>query len=202
MSSSDAPGLIAVREHWQFFAGFLRRPWTVGALAPSSGCLARLVLRRCPLRHAQTVVELGAGTGAITRLIRDRIGPDTKFLALELDATHVERLRERFPDVSVCRESAEHLASLLARHGCRSADCIISGLPWGNMSQRMQERILRQVLTCLRPGGRFCGFGYVHAKWYPSSRAFRENLATHFSRVHISRVVWRNLPPAFAYSCA
>ena len=191
-----------LRDHWQFFAGFLRRPWTVGALAPSSACLARLVLRHCPLRKATTVVELGAGTGAITRLIQERIGADTTFLALELDARHVDRLRERYPEVTVCRESAEDLHTVLARHDCQAADCIVSGLPWGNMNRRTQDRIMQQVLTSLKPGGRFCGFGYLHARWYPSSRMFREMLAANFERVHISRVVWRNLPPAFAYSCA
>jgi len=190
-----------LRDHWQFFASFLRRPWTVGALAPSSTCLARFVLRRCPLRRARTVVELGPGTGAITRFIRERIGPETTFIALELDPGHVERLRHRYPGVTVCRESAENLSSVLAAQDAEEADCIISGLPWGNMSRGTQQRIMHQVRTSLRPGGRFCGFGYLHASWYPSSRAFREMLAANFDQVHISRIVWRNLPPAFAYSC-
>jgi phosphatidylethanolamine/phosphatidyl-N-methylethanolamine N-methyltransferase len=195
------PPVSALRDHWQFFASFLRRPWTIGALAPSSACLARLILRRCPLRKAQTVVELGPGTGAITRFIHERIGPDTTFIALDLDPGHVERLRRRYPGVTVCHESAENLGAVLARHRCEPADCIVSGLPFGNMSRKTQDRIIGQVRTSLKPGGRFCGFGYLHASWYPTSRAFREMLAANFDQVHISRVVWRNLPPAFAYSC-
>ncbi len=190
-----------LRDHWQFFAAFLRRPWTIGALAPSSACLARLVLRRCPLRRARAVVELGPGTGAITRFILQRIGPETTFIALELDPGHVERLRERYRGVKVCHETAENLGPVLARNGFETADCIVSGLPFGNMGRKTQDRIVQQVRAHLRPGGRFCGFGYLHASWYPSSRAFREMLAANFDQVHISRIVWRNLPPAFAYSC-
>ncbi len=194
--------LATLSDHWHFFAGFLRRPWTVGAIAPSSGCLARVILRHCPLRRADTVVELGAGTGAITRVILDRIGAHTTFLAVELDAHHVARLRRRHPHLQVCHESAENLRALLADHGRETADCIISGLPWSNMSGRTQDRIMTEVRAALKPGGRFSGFGYLHAKWAPSTRAFRQRLQDHFPRVQLSPVVWRNLPPAYVYSCS
>jgi phospholipid N-methyltransferase len=188
-------------DYWHFFAGFLRKPWTVGAVAPSSSQLSQAILETCNLQTARTVVELGAGTGAITHSILQRIGPHTTFIALEVDEQHVQRLRNRFPRVNVCHESAENLRACLARHGCASADCIICGLPWGNMSRPVQDRIMQEVLGALKPGGKFCGFAYLHASWYPTSRAFRQYLLDHFARVHFSPVVWRNLPPAFAYSC-
>jgi len=200
-SASSGFTLAAVRDHWQFFAGFLRRPWTVGAVAPSSHRLARAIVRRLPLRRAGTVVELGAGTGAITRQILARVGPHTAFIPLELDAHHVALLRQRHPGLQIQRASAEHLGAVLARCGRPKADCIVSGLPWGNMSRQAQQRIMREILATLRPGGRFCGFGYVHASWYPSSRAFREMLERNFPRVAISPIIWRNLPPAFIYTC-
>ena len=76
-SADPDSALATLRDHWQFFAGFLRRPWTVGAVAPSSHRLARAIVRRLPLRRAETVVELGAGTGAITRRILAQVGPRT-----------------------------------------------------------------------------------------------------------------------------
>ena len=199
-AGQSAPQLAAA-DYWYFFTGFLRRPWKVGAVAPSSARLARTIVRHCHLQKADIVVELGAGTGAITRHILESIGPQTTFITLELDARHVARLRERHPGLKIYRESAENLRALLAQHGRKTVDCVISGLPWGNMNRRAQQRILREILAVLKPGGRFCGFGYVHAGWYPSSRAFYRTLQQHFRRVGISPVVWRNLPPAFVYSC-
>jgi phospholipid N-methyltransferase len=181
---------------------FAHRPWTIGAIAPSSTRLARTVLDHCDLDSARTVVELGAGSGAITDLILQRLKPGTVFIALEIDPLQAEFLRKRFPGLVVCCESAENLGACLARHGRSAADCIISGLPWGNMSHGMQDRIMGEVLASLEPDGRFCGFAYLHASWFPSSRAFRQQLADQFSRVRMSPVIWRNLPPAFAYSCA
>jgi phospholipid N-methyltransferase len=188
-------------DYWHFFVGFLRRPRSVGAVAPSSPHLSEVILEDCDLRAARVVVELGAGTGAITSVIRDRIGPHTNFLALEIDEQHVRRLRDRFPDVQVCNESAEYLCDCLARRGLAAADCIICGLPWASMTRSTQSRIMEEILAALKPGGQFCGFGYVHASWHPSARAFRRTLRSHFPRVRISSIVWRNLPPAFAYSC-
>jgi phospholipid N-methyltransferase len=70
------------------------------------------------------------------------------------------------------------------------------------MSHGVQERIMSEVLSSLEPGGEFCGFAYLHASWFPSSRAFRQCLADHFPRVRIGPVIWRNLPPAVAFTCA
>jgi len=203
----DPPGAPASHSNrpadwWHFFNRFARRPWTIGAIAPSSARLARTVLNQCNFNSARTVVELGAGSGAITGLILRRLRPGTTFIALEIDPLQAEYLRKRFPGLVVCCESAENLGACLARHQCGAADCIVSGLPWGNMSQRVQDRIMREVIASLRPGGRFCGFGYLHAGWFPSSRAFRQRLLNQFSRVRVSPVIWGNLPPAFAYSCA
>lgn len=190
-----------MKDHWSFLAGFLRRPLTVGAVAPSSARLARTVIRRCNLRDAATVVELGAGTGAITEQILARIGPQTRFIALELDAGHAALLARRFPRAIVCNESAENLQAIVTRLGCDKVDCVISGLPWASMGQRKQEKLMAEVLAVLKPTGQFCGFGYLHAKWYSSTQTFHRRLRETFPSMHISPVVWRNLPPAFAFSC-
>lgn len=201
-SGPDFPSIVVLDDYRRFFASFLRRPWRVGAIAPSSARLARVLLRDKCLDQAETVVELGAGTGAITRVILDRVGPQTNFFALELDRHHVELLRRRHRGVTVCRRSAEHLGDLLRDYGCDGADCVVSGLPWGNMGRELQNRIMGAIRSNLKPGGCFCGFGYLHALWYPSTRAFHRRLHTHFPRVRYSTVVWRNLPPALAFSCS
>ena len=196
------PHATHAADYWHFLTRFAHRPWIIGAIAPSSIRLARVVLNHCDFSNARTVVELGAGSGAITGLILRRLKPGTVFIALEIDPLQAAFLRKRFPGLVVCCESAEHLGECLARHGRTAADCIVSGLPWGNMSRTVQDRIMGEVLASLEPGGKFCGFAYLHASWFPSSRAFRQRLVDQFSRVRISPVIWRNLPPAFAYSCA
>src|SRR6266571_4168707 len=174
------------------------RPWPNGC---SSSALAQAMLHGCDLRYARTVVEFGAGTGAFTRLILERIGGHTTFLAMELDDKHVRELRQRFPGVHVYRDSAERVQKYLADHRRKKGDYIISGLPWANMPVNEQERILEAVLYSLTPDGLFTTFAYVHARWLPRARRFRERLEHYFAEVTTSRIVWRNLPPAFVYRC-
>jgi len=155
----------------------------------------------CPLSSASVVVELGPGTGAVTGLILKRISRGTLFLPIELDPACVAVLKERFPGVKVFADSAERLPELVRQAGKSQVDCVISGLPWANMPQKLQQRILGAIVECLPPGGVFNTFAYVHACWLPTARRFRASLANYFSEVQLSPVVWRNVPPAIVYRC-
>lgn len=192
---------LTTAEHLAFLGAFLRDPRGVGAFAPSSVALGRAMLEECDLLEAETVVELGPGTGVFTQLILDRIGRRTTFIALERGEQQVRGLRRRFPSLDVYHDSAEETPRYLALHGRKRADCIISGLPWGSMPQPLRRRILRSIVSSLAPGGMFVTFSYLHAKCLPSSRCFRRALAENFAEVSASRVIWRNTLPAFVYRC-
>ena len=187
-----------VQPRLRFFGEFLRQPWTTGSVWPSSRVLSLAVVENCALCPDEFVVELGPGTGPFTELVIERINGQGRVVAVEINATNADVLRTRFPSCEVVTDSAEHLT----RHFPRaSADCIISGLAWGNMSSRLQDRIFRAVLKTLAPTGRFVGFAYAHARWFPATQRFRNSLERYFDRVEVTPIVWRNLPPAYVYRC-
>jgi len=190
-----------VGERLQFFGAFLRNPATVGSLLPSSPALAREMVRTCDLRQARTVVELGAGTGPFTREILRQIGPETLFIALELDEQSVAALRAEFPQAIIYHESAANLPACLARHGRQHADYILSGLPWGSLPSEVADSILQAVISSLRPGGMFVTFSYVHSRMLPGIRRFRQRVLHHFASVSTSAIVWNNVPPAVVVRC-
>jgi|ERR1044071_4706493 phospholipid N-methyltransferase len=205
-ASGSSAGLLdrldpVMAERLQFLGAFLREPARVGSLAPSSPALAQAMLRGCDLKSAKTVVEFGPGTGAFTRLILQRLGRQTTFFALELDDKHVRGLRHRFPGANIYRDSAERIQKYLAQHRRKNADYIISGLPWANMPVQVQEGILSAVVASLAPEGMFTTFTYVHAFWLPRARRFRARLEHFFGEIKLSRIVWRNMPPALVYRC-
>jgi phosphatidylethanolamine/phosphatidyl-N-methylethanolamine N-methyltransferase len=181
-----------------FLGEFVREPLKVGAILPSSKALSRVVVESCHIHPADTVVELGPGTGAFTGLILKRLNARGRLVAVELNPTHADILRRRYPKCEVVQDSAEHLTSHLDGE---LADCIISGLAWGTMRPRLQNQILRAILRSLKPGGQFVAFAYVHAAWLPTSRRFRQRLQRHFKTVETTPIVWRNLPPAFVFQC-
>lgn len=181
---------------------FVERPFATGAIAPSSRHLAAEMVAGMGLRDALSVVELGPGTGALTRAILEEIGPQTLLLAVELNPRFAEHLRATLPArVQVINGSGERLAEHLAAHGRTAADCIVSGLPWASFSRELQQRLMTAVVQALRPGGRFTTFAYVHGVLLPAGRRLRRMLDGGFREVERTPVVWRNLPPAFVYRC-
>jgi len=188
-------------DHLRFLQMFVRTPRTVGAIAPSSRALAAEIIRQAGVKRARTVVELGGGTGAFTRSIVDQARDDALILSIEINPTFAKILSSRFERVCVFTDSAERVGEHLRSLGCASADCIVSGLPWASFALRHQVRLLRAISEALTDGGAFATFAYAHASLMPSALRFRTCLYGTFSKVRVTPVVWRNLPPAFVYRC-
>ena len=119
------------------FRRFLRNPVQVGALCPSSRALCSTMVSEIGVDTADVIVELGPGTGVITREIVRCMSPNAKLIAIELDQTLCEHLRKAFPEVTVCNDSAAGIGEILARHSLPNPDAVISGLPWANFSSRL-----------------------------------------------------------------
>ena len=184
-----------------FFGAFLRHPAEVGAIAPSSRSLARRMIAGMDLAHARCVVEYGPGTGAFTRAILERLGPDTTFFAVEKNPEFVPVLRERFPGLDVAEASAEELPALAAERGFDRVDYVVSGLPWTVFPWTLVEQIIAVTHECLRDGGLFNTVQYYNSYvLMPSARKFERLLRATFPQITHSRTMW-NLPPAFVYSC-
>lgn len=154
------------------------------------------------LRNARMVVELGPGTGAFTQVIAEKIGPDTRFLAIELDPQAVRRLAGRFPGATIYHDSAENVRHYVERHGSKHADVIISSLPWSLMPPDEQARIMRNVAAVLKPDGLFATISYVGTTLTPGGRKYARLLRSLFGSVQWNQRVWCNLPPAFVYRCS
>lgn len=188
-------------ESLSFLREFIRRPGRTGAIAPSSRWLAQQMVESGDLGAADTVVELGPGTGSFTSAILEAVGPSTTFFALEVNDEFAARLRQRFPDIAVHNDSAEKLPHYLGQHGKSAVDCVLSGLPWASLPMAVQDAVMSSVAESLRPGGTFATFAYLHALCLPNARKFRHRLGGLFTKVDRSPIVWRNLPPAFVWRC-
>ena len=183
---------------WKFVQAFVREPLKVGAIWPSSETLSRAVVDACQFAPQDTVVELGPGTGNFTQLLSERLDKNGRLVALELSATNVKVLQRRFPQGEIHFDSAEHLAKHVQP---QTAQCVVSGLAWGNMMPALQDRIMGAITSSLAPGGQFVGFAYTHARYYPTTMRFWRLMRREFARVEATPIIWRNLPPAYVYRC-
>jgi phosphatidylethanolamine/phosphatidyl-N-methylethanolamine N-methyltransferase len=184
-----------------FLLEFVRTPLTVGAVAPSSDALARVVTAPVPRTGDPVVVELGPGTGAFTGAIQRRLAGRGRHIAVEVNERFAARLAGRHPGLDVALADAGSLGDLLAERGLRQADVIVSGLPWVAFAEGRQHDVLAAAVGALSAHGAFTTFAYVHTRWAAPARRLRRLLESWFDEVIVGRTVWGNLPPALVYHC-
>lgn len=179
----------------------LKQPTSTGAIAPSSRFVANSVIAHANLDAAQSVVELGPGTGVFTEQIEKQLRGEATFFALELNPAFVRATRNRCPYTTVYHDSAHNIERYLNRHNLSQCDCIISSLPWTIFDPAEQDRLLRILSEVLAPGGRFVSIVYLGAKVRARGRYFIDSLPTHFNTIYKTKTVWQNLPPTQIYRC-
>ena len=183
-------------EKLRFIGQWLKNPRQTAAVAPSSPELAAAMLGQLPA-NARRVIELGGGTGAITRALVDAGIAGDALLVLELNEELHAHLHRRFPDEVLVLGDAAELPRLASEAGFLDAglaDAVISGLGLLAMDRELVARILRSAFACLRPDGRFIQFTYG-----PVSPVHESVLDALGLRMRRGGFVLRNVPPATVY---
>lgn len=182
-----------VNERLRFFGQWLKNPKQTASLTPSSHELAEAVLAELPDDCAR-VIELGGGTGAITREILAYGIHAQALMVIELNAELHRRLQADFPDSTVLCENAMRLPDVAERSGwlgAGHADAVISGLGLLTMDRDDQRTVLGAAFSCLAPHGRFIQFTYG-----PMSPVAAEVLRDLGLSARRGAFVLRNVPPA------
>ena len=193
-----------------FFSESLRSLSVTASLFPSSRFLASALLRSIDFGSARVIVELGVGTGAITKWILRRLNPDAVLLGVDLNPAFVNHVRRKILDsrfIPVLGQ-AERLGTLLSRHGITRADAIVSSLGLTGMHPAQRSAIMTQAAAHLTRDGVLTQYQYLHANGEPNWASSlglarfpeKEFLKAHFRQVASERVIW-NLPPARVYTC-
>ena len=183
-----------------FLKETLLHPKHTGAIAPSGERLVDLMIENAKLDTAETVVELGPGTGVFTLKILETISPDSTYFAIEINQSFVLDMKRTYPQAKVYVGGAEDIGKYLKLQGLTKCDRVISGLPWTAFEPELQENILKEIYNALSPDGLFLTFAYYPFNYLPNGWSFKKKLEERFSSVAETNVV-PNLPPAFVYVC-
>src|SRR6266705_1433018 len=140
-----------------FARNFLKYPNLVGWMLPSSPFVVAQVLRQIDWPRAKLIVEYGPGIGTFTREILRQMRPDATLVALEVNTDFVEHLRASLhdPRMEIVHGSATDVDLELMRLGHRSADYVISGLPFKTLPEDVCEMVARKTRAVLQPEGAF-----------------------------------------------
>ncbi|HVA95148.1 MAG TPA: methyltransferase domain-containing protein [Candidatus Dormibacteraeota bacterium] len=179
---------------------------TVAAVSPSSKYLATAMLEPLALGKARVAVELGAGTGAITHALLEQLPPQAKLLAFEINPRFLDCLQRSISDprVILINASVENLDSELRQRGIEQVDAVTSSLGLAFMPERERQALFERLSPFLHRNSVFTQFQYIHGLQCVEGRLCRLNLRSllirYFGSVQ-SKIVWRNLPPAFVFTC-
>lgn len=183
----------------EFVKAALRNPLQISTVFQTSTWLCKKLLSRARVDEAKLIVELGPGAGAITQALYGQLPKDCRYVGIELNASLVEYLRARFPEFEFIHGSAESCSQVADKYG--PIDVAISSLPWTVFPKDLQDEITSALATSLKPGGTFVTYVCLNAALYPAAKNLFALLKKKFSNVHKSSVEWRNIPPAFVYTC-
>lgn len=180
-----------------FFQLWLESPFRIAAVVPSSAALAEALAAPVPLEDPEAwVVELGPGTGVVTRaLLRRGLRPE-RLLAIEREPRLAKLLVRDLPDgVQVLTDDALHLGSILRARGIDKVAAIVSGIPLVTIPAEDQGLLLHQAAEALALDAPFLQFTYG-----PGVPARRAQLQAAGLVARRERFVPLNLPPAFVWS--
>ncbi len=186
----------SMRENLLFMGKFFRHGKKIASVWPSSVAMSRATIGKVDWERAKIIVELGAGTGAITEQIVRRLQPHTTLISIERDSDFVAVLQRRFSEhknVEIVQDDVCNLEPLFAARGITHVDAFISGLPTPSLPAAVREPMLASVNRYLVKGGVFSNITEVPFWYLKFYRRF-------FKDVSFQLVV-RNMPPGGVYHC-
>jgi len=186
-----------MNENIEFLQAFLKNPFKVGAITPSSPELAQKMVEEIFPNKKNIVLELGVGTGAITKVLQEVVSDKESYLGIEIDKTLVRSLKKNYASLrfvcgNACDVFALHQKSKLGKVGY-----IICCLPFVSLPNEVGEEIFAEIDKFMQAGCIFRTFQYAHGFFFPSAIKLREYMETRYGKAEKSQLVMKNVPPAY-----
>lgn len=153
-----------------FFKSLIRAPLKTGAFLPSSRNLASFVSSHLSCSNDGYIVEIGAGTGSLTKAILKKGVCPSRLIIIEMQPVFAEFLRKLFPDVIVIEGDAKNLQKILPEYVLGKVHTIVSGIPMVNLKFAEQLSIIKACKQVLTPLGSLIQFTYRPGSPLPSEK--------------------------------
>ena len=177
-----------------FWAGLAKHGQT-GGIIPSQRFLIAKMIAPVPQSYRGRVVELGAGSGALTLRLAARC-PQAQILACEINPTLARDHRGHLAEaglngrVELFAGSAADLVSEISQRGVERPDFVISGIPLGNLGREKALPLLDSIRRTLGESGMYIQFQH--------SLLDRRKIRARFRNLR-TVPVFLNFPPAVVY---
>jgi phosphatidylethanolamine/phosphatidyl-N-methylethanolamine N-methyltransferase len=177
-----------------FALGCLRDPRRMGAVAPASRALARAIVSEVWRSQPGVVVEVGAGTGAITQELVTTAAALERLVVIERDPDFARMLHSAYPRAEVLNRCASQVDQLAIETD--ASVTLVSSLPLLSMPRDEARQCVDAMLALIdrQPASRLIQYTYAA----PHLRPFHGIPPGWQWRRSTS--VWANLPPATVWA--
>jgi len=186
-----------MKENLQFLQAFLKNPAKVGAIAPSSPELAQTMISGLKPDKDNIILELGVGTGAITKFIEPILPDRDSYLGLELDEKLYHALRLTYHDLHIVQGNACEAYRIHKESGLGKVKYLVCCLPFVSLPKTVAEEVYRQIDTFMEDGCTLRLFQYAHGYYLPPALKLRERMRHRYGKSKRSQLVLKNVPPAY-----
>ncbi|MFW6157315.1 MAG: class I SAM-dependent methyltransferase [Balneolaceae bacterium] len=173
---------------------FIRDLKKVGAIVPSSKFLVkdmagqlRQDLKDHP-RDALRILELGPGTGPLTKELAHSLRPQDTLDVVEINRHFSNIIEKKYSRANV----HIHHADILNFDSADQYDYIYSSLPYEIMPEEISKKIWMKKLQLCKENAYICYFKYVSFRKFKSD--FEEEIVERYKCN--KKIVFRNIPPA------
>ncbi|WP_027669271.1 phospholipid N-methyltransferase PmtA [Rhizobium leguminosarum] len=172
----------------RFFRGMMQGPKTVGSIVPTSSITAKRMASVVDIHSGLPVLELGPGTGAITKAILGRGVRPENLVAIEYSTDFHKHLQRTYPGVHFINGDAFDLQTTLGNFSGLTFDSVVSGIPLLNFPMAKRISLLESLLDRMPAGRPMVQISYGAIS----------PIAASPDRYHIQHFdfVMRNIPPA------
>ena len=171
----------------RFFKGWIDKPKSVGSIVPTSSIAARRMASVVDPHSGLPVLEVGPGTGVITRAILALgVKPENLYL-VEYSDDFVRHLEAHFAGVNVIKGDAFDLDATLGDRRGMVFDSVVSGVPLLNFPVARRIAYVEDLLDRIPPGRPIMQLTYGPLSPVPAGRGNYK--VEHFD------FVLRNIPP-------
>jgi phosphatidylethanolamine/phosphatidyl-N-methylethanolamine N-methyltransferase len=179
-------------ENRLFFRQWIKNPRQLGTLAPISVKLSRLAAHEALKNYTPgtPVVEIGAGTGRLTRaLLHAGVRPQD-LTVVELDKDMCGFMKKSISGIQVIEGDANHLVDMIQPENLNKVGVVVSAIPLMYLSEDLRKSLMNAAFSVLKPKAKI-----VHVTYNPQSPL------QFWKEVKQSRVAatWFNLPPGFVW---
>jgi len=175
-------------EEIRFFKGWKSNMKAVGSIVPTSGITARRMASVVNPHSGLPVLELGPGTGVITKAILQKGVQPENLVSVEFSTDFYQHLVKTYPGVEFINGDAFDLDKTLGLRRDQKFDSVVSAVPLLNFPMHMRVSLIDDLLSRI-PVGR----PVIQISYGPLSPVVA--MPDRYQISHYDFVV-RNIPPA------